>query len=263
MDSFITWLKGFWYVFFTEAQAAGPTKDWSKNLPPWTSQYSVPNRLDVMDCLSESLINIVYMVTGFDASPRALAKLSNTTEAGNYQDKVLQAANTFGLIPYELWPTPEEFDWDSYYNEIPPEILAKAVKVKITIRPADLSKSPLWTILRFPNGAQHGVAQINLSQYFDSELGSPVKALSYGGAEVTSQLSLTIEIKSMQLINDNGTWKLVGDRGYIGIADPIALARLQQVTSSSEAGSPGVPQVAVFKSVNIDKNTSLSILVKD
>lgn len=187
--------------WFSSIGTTQPKRDWSDRLPPWTSQYSVPNRFDAWDCLSESLGNIVYMVTGFDSSPRALAKISNTTPQGNYQSVVLKAANEFGLIPYPMWPTPDVFEWNDpsnpipdFYADIPQHVLDSLVKVKIKMIPPDLNKSPLWTILRFPNGAQHGVAQINEREYFDSELGAEVKSLNYGGAIIVSQYSLNIQL---------------------------------------------------------------------
>ncbi len=182
--------------------------DWSSRIPPWTSQYSVPNRFDAWDCVAESLINIVYMITGFDGSPRALAKLSNTAVGvGNSLTAVQQAANEYGLIPYELWPTPDTFDQATYYADIPPEILAKAIKVKLDWQPASLDISPLWTILKFPSGVQHAVAQLNDTQYFDSEQGDEIKPLNYAGATVLSQGSLKV-----QIINDPHIMKLYIDK---------------------------------------------------
>ncbi len=240
------------------------SKDWGKQgLPLWTSQYSVQNRVDALDCASESMINIIYMMTGFDGSPRALAKLSGTTTAGNTEGNILKALNTYGIIRYPLWTSPDYFDWASYYNDVPPEVLSQAVKIQVSIRPFNLNVSPGWTVLQFPNGALHLVAQINNTQYFDSEVGSPVKNLTYGGAQIINQVSVDVNIKLMNLVNDNGTWKIVGDKGYIGIADPQALAKFQQVTSQFDNGTPGVPQVGVFKSVEVDKNTTLSLLVND
>ena len=99
--------------------------DWTTKIPPWTSQYSVPNRLDAMDCVSESLINIVYMLTGFDGSPRALAKLDGTTTQGNSEYQVADTANKVGLIPYALWPSPDTFDWSTYYADIAADVLSQ------------------------------------------------------------------------------------------------------------------------------------------
>lgn len=169
--------------------------DWTSKKPPWTSQFSVPNRVDAMDCLSESFINIVFMLTGFDSSPRALAKEADTGTAGTSEDAVLKAANANGLVPYTLWPSPQVFDWATYYTPIPPEIISKAVPVEIKLIPPDLNKSPLWTILRFPNGVQHGVAQLNETEYFDSEQGAEIKPINYGGAVVVLQSSLQVTIK--------------------------------------------------------------------
>lgn len=191
LTAIIAWLRS---LFVTEADASGVSKDWGNNLPPWTSQFSVMTRTDAMDCLAESFINIVYMTTGFDASPRALAKLANTTRLGNSETAILNAVKKYGLIPYELWPTPDDFSWNDYYAPIPQAVLDQAIRVDAKIISASLAKSPLWTILRFPNGAAHGVAQINSVQYFDSEQGDPVKMLTYGNAVVTSQVSLSIKL---------------------------------------------------------------------
>lgn len=169
-------------------------KDWSKNLPTWKSQYSVLNRVNAMDCLSESLINIIYMLTGLDGSPRVLAKFSGTTVDGSSQKKVLEAANKHGIVPYNLWPTPDDFLWEEYYQEIPQEILWQAKKVKVEMVRPNLRKSPLWTLIQFPNGQFHGVAQISKTHYFDSEEGDEVKPLDYMGAKVYSQHSIKVKI---------------------------------------------------------------------
>ena len=195
------------------------------------------------------------MLTGFDASPRALAKLANTTNQGNSEYNILGAVKKYGLIPYPLWPSPDDFDWNLYYQDIPQNILTQATFVDVKEIPADLNKSPLWTILRFPNGNQHGVCQINSTQYFDSEQGDEVKDLTYGGAVVISQSSLQVTLHTMNLVDDNGTFYIVGDIGKIGIADPSTLAKFQKVTSqTNNASTVGVPQVGVFKQVTVPLN---------
>lgn len=180
---------------------------WSNNLPPWTSQYSVANRVDAMDCLAESLINIYFMVSGFDSSPRALAKLASTTTQGNSEGQILSAVLRYGLIPYYLWPSPHDFQWADYYANIPDIVLKSSVGVNITTISPDLNVSPLWTFLKFPNGAQHAVAQISPTQYFDSEQGSPVKPLNYGGAVIISQLSLIFKpMTNAKLVKNGNEW---------------------------------------------------------
>jgi hypothetical protein len=181
-------------------------KSWT-NLPPWTSQYSVANRVDAMDCLSESLINVCYMVTGFDSSPRALANLAKTTTQGNSEYQVLQAVKNYGLIPYFLWPSPDDFDWQTYYSPIPDSVLNKSFGFTVKTVGANLNISPLWTILRFPNGNQHGVCQINQTEYFDSEQGSEIKPLTYGGAVVISQTSLIFTpMTNAKLVKNGNEW---------------------------------------------------------
>ena len=100
-----------------------PIKDWSNNLPPWTCQVDVKTRQDMQDCDNEAFINAIYMLTGLDGSPRAGAKLSGTTQAGNTVANAVNAFNKYGIIPYPLWPSPADFDWGTYYEDIPPSIL--------------------------------------------------------------------------------------------------------------------------------------------
>ncbi len=57
---------------------------------------------------------------------------------------------------------------------------------------------------------------------------------------------------SMNLVNDNGTYYLVGELGKIGISDPVALAKFKAITAQETTGSTAaVPQKAVFKSESI------------
>lgn len=68
--------------------------------------------------------------------------------------------------------------------------------------------------------------------------------------------SLIKEREIMDLINDNGTFWLVGDKGKIGIADPGTLTKLQQVTSQVKVESTSAtPSVGVIKqqAVIVDK----------
>lgn len=174
-------------------------KNWT-NTPPWTSQYSIKFRTDVLDCVAESLINIIYEMTGFDGSPRALAKLAGTTTSGNSLQKVMDTINTYGIIPYELWPTPDDFDWQTYYNEIPDEVLKLAIPINIKMVAPNLDVSPLWTVIQWGIAspgvipAAHAVCQINNKEYFDSEQGAPIKPLNYEGAKITYQTSLIIKL---------------------------------------------------------------------
>ena len=57
----------------------------------------------------------------------------------------------------------------------------------------------------------------------------------------------------MNLVDDNGTIYIVGEKGKIGIADPAALAKFQAVTGEMTNGSTAsIPQVGVFKTGQAD-----------
>ncbi len=194
-------------------------KDWTPQIPPFDSQYSASTHVDAQDCTEESLCHIIYMLTGKRYSPRALGYLTDVTPNGSAVSDALRVANQYGLIPYDLWPTPDSFTWESYYADIPQEILNQAEHYDISLIPPDLDKSPLWTELLFnPNasfpGPRHMVAQINTTQYFDSEQGAPVKPINYEGAEIIYQTSISLKRKYM------GQLKTQNHKGELRIIIP-------------------------------------------
>jgi hypothetical protein len=172
--------------------------DWTNKCPPYDSQYSATTHIDAQDCVEESLCHIVYMLTGQRYSPRALAYLTDVTPTGSSFEQALKTVNAYGLIPYDLWPTPDSFTWETYYAPIPQNILSQAVSYHIEEIAPNLDLSPLWTVLQFGTASsgvipeQHAVAQINDTQYFDSETGSPIKPLNYEGATIVYQTSISL-----------------------------------------------------------------------
>lgn len=155
---------------------------WLPYIPAYTSQYSVATATDSESCVSHSIVAILEMLLGnrFRFSPRAVAYFSATTIEGNTLANVLDSVNKVGLIPYALWPTPDHFTWAEYYTPVPKEIWQQAIKVDVSMIPADILKSPLWTILDFGTN-NHVVAQLTINKphnlYFDSETGDPVKTI--------------------------------------------------------------------------------------
>lgn len=189
--------------------------NWINKIPPFDSQFS--NGVDVFDCVEESFCHIIFMLTGFRASPRALGKMVGVDSNGSGIYQCLYTALTHGLIPFEDWPTPESFTWDSYYSPIPPEVSQHVKFFDISVIDPDLAKSPLWTQLSFAgrNGqgsTLHWVAQVNSLEYFDSEPHGAIKSLTYGGAVVLSQHSLIVKEKYMGLLktqNKGGELRIV------------------------------------------------------
>ncbi len=108
-----------------------PTKDWTAECPPYDSQYSATGHTDAQDCVEESLCHIVFMLTGKRYSPRALAYLTPVAPTGSSVSQALKAEKVYGFIPYDLWPTPDTFTWESYYADIPQSILDQAEFYKV------------------------------------------------------------------------------------------------------------------------------------
>jgi len=100
--------------------------DWTPKVPPYESQYSATGHTDAEDCVEESLCHIIYMLTGKRYSPRALAYLTDVSPTGSSVQQALTTLKVYGLIPYELWPTPDSFTWESYYAPIPADVLKQA-----------------------------------------------------------------------------------------------------------------------------------------
>lgn len=177
-------------------------------IPPFADhQYSIGTPYaDADNCTEQALCHAIWMMTGFRASPRALAWMVDVTPAGSEVSKAVDVANKRGLIPYDLWPTPDNFTWDSYYEDIPQSVLDQAVPVKIELIPTDVTQSPLLVELEFnPNasfpGPYHLVAQFSPTQYFDSERWnndtSTVRDLNFLGTKVIWSSSIKLTLKNM------------------------------------------------------------------
>ncbi len=169
--------------------------DWTSKVPSFDSQFSSATLTDVDSCVAESLTHIVDMLTGKRYSPRALAKLSGTTKNGNTVPNVLATANKVGFIPYSFWPTPDSFTWDEYYAPIPANVLSQAEFYDIRLIPPNLDSSPLWTEISF-GSTTHMVAQINQTQFFDSEIGGSIKPITTK-IIYQSSIKLTPKVKPM------------------------------------------------------------------
>lgn len=148
-------------------QAGGPTGivyekrlregDWTLYLPSDERQHF--RLFDTMACVSFSALNSVetqmnwLLASGmvpehvvqkirelgflddfgkFNCSDRFTAKMSGTTQNGNYLQNVWDSIRKDGLLPERDWPSDENFTWEGYYAEIPQDLKDKA-KIILTI----------------------------------------------------------------------------------------------------------------------------------
>jgi len=129
------------------------TKEWAQDLPEEEKQSFRDEKsyIDTKACVSFSALNCIetqfnalirlgllasedyewlkntgYIVNDkFNCSDRYTAKTSGTTKNGNDAWSVGNAIKNCGLVPEALWPVPSmPFDWDTYYKEIPDEVIA-------------------------------------------------------------------------------------------------------------------------------------------
>src|SRR3990167_83822 len=106
-----------------------PSGDWTSFLPPgeWQTNHTV----DSLACVTFSALNSIEtqykFLTGQDRnfSDRFTAKMSGTTNQGNYLFKVADSVRKDGLVDEVVWPTADNFNWDSYYIFPPIEVLNK------------------------------------------------------------------------------------------------------------------------------------------
>lgn len=108
--------------------------DWRPFVPTLEKQK---DPIETFACVTFSHNNALetqYKFFGIDVnfSDRFLAKMSGTTQNGNWCDRVADTARTIGLVLESEWPNnPKAQSWDEYYKEIPQEIKNKAVKQPI------------------------------------------------------------------------------------------------------------------------------------
>jgi len=190
--------------------------DWTPYLPENERQSRY--NLDSMGCVSFSACNTLetlfnyyyindllsvedrvwlkekgYIVNGkINFSDRFIAKMSGTTENGNYFYIVGDTIRKSGLVPESSWGWNEPFNWDQYYSEVSEEVVdlglqfAERFKInyefvsKNDLISEALTHSPLqvgvyaWANENgeyvFPEGksANHGVENFKVWDIFDT-----------------------------------------------------------------------------------------------
>lgn len=176
--------KNLWIAGDIPYEVILPSGDWRPFLPVGEKQR--PALVDVMACVTfscESSLEIQEkQQTGVEPnwSDRFIAKLSGTTPQGNYLDKVADTVRKIGLVKEEEWPTPPNFSWNSYYAEIPQEVINKAVIREIMygeVVPGEselrhhLKQCPIQIVIPVPH-PNHAVVAVAIEgstvYYFDS-----------------------------------------------------------------------------------------------
>ena len=108
-----------------------PSGDWTPFLPAPENQFS--NHADSQACVTFSALNSIECQTKFltgqevNYSDRFIAKMSGTTPQGNTLYTVADTIRKLGLVWETDYPTPPDFDWNTYYASVPPELITKAL----------------------------------------------------------------------------------------------------------------------------------------
>lgn len=219
-------------------------------------------------------------------SERYLVVLSNTTLEGNTDAHVMAALLLYGLVPDSVYPFPSQqrippFDRTAYFTPPSAQIIAlgqrfldfveidhkeadKSVAglkaaldeapVKITIGIGTDYYNPNVIVPRTENAETHCVvitsideAAINIQDSlppFTKRL-----ALTYN---LFSAFVTTIKQKSnhmIDVVNENGTYFLVGEKGKFGLADSASLAKVKEITDKERppVASDNVPQMGIIE----------------
>lgn len=107
-----------------------PSGNWGSYLPVGEKQR---NTLETMACVSFSACNScetqVKHQTGVEEnySDRWIAKMSGTTQEGNYLYKVGDTIRKYGMVKESSYPSNQNMTWEQYYAEIPPAKLAELI----------------------------------------------------------------------------------------------------------------------------------------
>ena len=131
------WLFGGGVSGITEDEMEVLREDgqWDAFLPVYEPQYSA--YFDTMACVSYGELNPLETLMfrkytdKVNFSDRFLAKESGTTLQGNEMGKVGDVIRNVGLVPEEAWPFgPWIKSWDTYYADVPQELIEEAAKFK-------------------------------------------------------------------------------------------------------------------------------------
>jgi len=119
-------------------EIVNPTGDWTPYLPLGEYQRLPSYSFDTMACVTFSALNIIetlyFFITGVrrNFSDRFTARMSGTTQDGNWQWKVADSIRKAGIVDEELWPAPTSpsTTWGEYYSVPPIEVVNKALEFK-------------------------------------------------------------------------------------------------------------------------------------
>src|SRR3990167_6176709 len=113
---------------FEERQSDG---NWKPFLPP--GEWQASDSGDSMSCVTFGHLNNIETqekkLTGkqVNYSDRWIAKMSNTTRAGNYLYTVADTIREYGLVSEENYPAPKTYTWDEYHAEIPEPLKSQLI----------------------------------------------------------------------------------------------------------------------------------------
>lgn len=242
-------------------------KDWSQYLPNDIPQYL---KQDTLTCTNHAAINCIetqeFAITGLknQYSRRWLAKVSNTSPTqGNSEQVVFPAVAKYGLVLESSWPQRNDMTDAEYYADPTPEqralLLAEGqvwlqkweISYDFFKQLTDLDKAPLIVRANLFT-TFHFMEVLNPQLYYDSEyhnghIGVINPSVYNIVGKEYSQIIIKRKEQTMKLVNNNNTYYVEGDKGYLGINHVEFLQELLKITDQIEARPPVGTQIGVVE----------------
>lgn len=123
-----------WLAGTLPYEERNPTGNWTPYLPP--GEWQRIDNTDVMACVTFAELNSVETQLKFygktvNLSDRFTAKMSGTTQMGNFLYLVGDSIRKTGVVLESDWPAPDNVTWDSYYSNIPSDVYEKRIQYNI------------------------------------------------------------------------------------------------------------------------------------
>ena len=159
-----------------------PDMDWTPYLP--TGERQSGRNIETFSCVSQSFLNVLETLfkrkynIDINFSDRFLAKVSGTTQNGNLQSRVADAARKVGLVLENDYTADiDEVGWSEYYKPLTSDLFLKArtfleeweigyeaIPPTLLAMREGLKYSPLWAAgyaWAFSNGSYYSAGSPN------------------------------------------------------------------------------------------------------
>lgn len=214
--------------------------DWRPYAPVHEKQK---DPLETMACVTFSFNNCLetqYKFFGreINFSDRFLAKMSGTTQDGNYLDKVADTARKVGLVTEAQYPNnPKATTWAVYYREIPDDIKRQAIPQPIQYEGVDISlenlkkhlkQSPIQITIPAPH-PNHAVTLVYIegtTAYYLDHYNYQIKEIEV--SKISTALKIVLSMNQTKVVLSSR------DNNTVWLCTPVSTMEVLQERASVE-----------------------------